>query len=355
VEAVVTLQIALPELLADQTAKQELLTKTWNSLWVYVDYLVNVLGVVMSDKNGVMITQATMIHAVLGADHFPLTACYGIHEMVGKVWDRAQHPEGCKWVQLVLPNVSNAWQEFFALELQASLQGPGLVAAVKHPQANFVMQLVVRLQAMRSAMFPFLYSGMLGQALAIAKHEKGCRFVQRLLEWCAPEQVEHLVKELLADVAGVVALIKHPYGNYVVQKILEYGTESWATRITQVLENNLSETETKHGYALAVIATALDEKKSKATEYAKEALAAKFLIYGCLPETVAMICNRFGIEAMKNALKVAKTDEPEAAARVLREWRQEFWKPSDRTLNPQDCKNQARFGKAFVKFLDEPF
>jgi len=56
----------------------------------------------------------------------------------------------------------------------------------------------------------------------VARHQFGCRVLQRLLEHCSPQQVSGLVQDLMVDVDR---LSTHIYGNYVMQHVLEFGPE----------------------------------------------------------------------------------------------------------------------------------
>jgi len=69
-----------------------------------------------------------------------------------------------------------------------------------------------------------------------AKHKFACRVLQRLFEYCRPTQTAAMVQILLAD---AVALCKHRYGNYVMQHVLEHGTESWRREFAKILERKL--------------------------------------------------------------------------------------------------------------------
>jgi len=54
----------------------------------------------------------------------------------------------------------------------------------------------------------------------VVKHRFGCRVVERLLEHC--ESAESTMPIVVAVVAEIESLAKHPFANYVVQHILEY-------------------------------------------------------------------------------------------------------------------------------------
>jgi len=62
----------------------------------------------------------------------------------------------------------------------------------------------------------------------VAKHRFGCRVIERLLEHCPEEMTSPLIDAVVNDTE---VLARHPYGNYVVQHSLEYGTIAHRTRL----------------------------------------------------------------------------------------------------------------------------
>ena len=54
----------------------------------------------------------------------------------------------------------------------------------------------------------------------MSTHPYGCRVIQRILEFCIPEQTAPILEELHANTEQ---LLQDQYGNYVVQHVLERG------------------------------------------------------------------------------------------------------------------------------------
>lgn len=52
------------------------------------------------------------------------------------------------------------------------------------------------------------------QVLALSTHSYGCRVIQRILQYCTPEQVDPIFEELYACANS---LFEDQYGNYVIQ------------------------------------------------------------------------------------------------------------------------------------------
>lgn len=57
---------------------------------------------------------------------------------------------------------------------------------------------------------------------SLSTHPYGCRVIQRILEFCIPEQTAPILEELHANTEQ---LLQDQYGNYVVQHVLERGVQ----------------------------------------------------------------------------------------------------------------------------------
>ncbi|KAJ6709730.1 PUMILIO-like protein 15 [Salix koriyanagi] len=71
-----------------------------------------------------------------------------------------------------------------------------------------------------------------GMIVALAKDQHGCKFLQRFIESATREQVDMLFYEVIDYTGG---LIVDPFGNYVVQKLIEVISEDQRTRILRNL------------------------------------------------------------------------------------------------------------------------
>ena len=60
------------------------------------------------------------------------------------------------------------------------------------------------------------------QVFSLSTHPYGCRVIQRILEFCIPEQTAPILEELHANTEQ---LLQDQYGNYVVQHVLERGKQ----------------------------------------------------------------------------------------------------------------------------------
>ncbi|XP_009354127.2 pumilio homolog 12-like [Pyrus x bretschneideri] len=79
-----------------------------------------------------------------------------------------------------------------------------------------------------------------GNISALAKQQHGCRFLQKTMEDAPNRDVIDLI--FLEIMENVVVLMLDPYGNYVVQKLVEVCTEEQRTRMLSklILESHAS-------------------------------------------------------------------------------------------------------------------
>ena len=74
------------------------------------------------------------------------------------------------------------------------------------------------------------------QVYTLSTHPYGCRVMQRIMEHCAPEQVNPILEELLTQTER---LVQDQYGNYVIQHVLEHGRLEDKMRIIQELRGRM--------------------------------------------------------------------------------------------------------------------
>lgn len=167
---------------------------------------------------------------------------------------------GCRLTQKLLEVARDEWKIIFAKEMVGSV-----AAALDNPHANHVLQAIV--QALRPAHSVFILDEIIdipppqhesknGPA-SIARHRYGCRILERLIEHfsvqeettttSAPDaqqqkspaaKLDAYIEEVLKETKD---LLKHPYGNFVLQHILEHGTPSQRRTIIDTLKEKLDE------------------------------------------------------------------------------------------------------------------
>lgn len=71
-----------------------------------------------------------------------------------------------------------------------------------------------------------------GRIYLIAKDQHGCRFLQKKFDEGGPEDVEKIFHEIIGH---ITELMKDPFGNYLVQKLLEVCDEAQRMDILRVV------------------------------------------------------------------------------------------------------------------------
>jgi len=110
---------------------------------------------------------------------------------------------------------------------------PGVVTLIKDLNGNHVIQRC--LQRLSSEDNQFIYDAAKVHCVEIATHRHGCCVLQRCIDHAIDEQRRPLVLEIASQ---ALVLSQDPFGNYVVQYILDLGL-SWANGevMTQLLGN----------------------------------------------------------------------------------------------------------------------
>lgn len=152
--------------------------------------------------------------------------------VAGRVWDLSQRSKGCRYVQAALENCGDGERFTLALELQGHV-----LAAARSACANYVLQKII--QVLRPQACQFIIDEIMktpADVPILARHQYGCRILQRLLEHCQAQQMEGLVKLLLED---ATALVRHNYGTFVMQQIFDFGTEVQRQQLGECLFSTL--------------------------------------------------------------------------------------------------------------------
>ncbi|CAE7334443.1 Maternal protein pumilio [Symbiodinium microadriaticum] len=248
-------------------------------------------------------------------------------QLRGHVWELSQDKKGCRLVQKAL---ETAGRETVAIA--AELSGH-IVEAIKHPEANYVVQKAITQLSVAGS--GFIVEEILGSAVAVAKNRMGCRIFCRLLEFCSTNpKVGYLVDELL-HVADVAELCCHSFAHHVIQSILEHGEERH-----------------KHVAAQTLIADVVRFAQHKNTSY----LIEKVMTLGTCSEQdqVAMVC---ALE-FKCLLFLAKTQYGRHVAKTMLQdprW-YAVWgaKNFERLIFPFRAGLESdRFGSLFLKDMAE--
>ena len=183
----------------------------------------------------------------------PLPAAMGADaaELRGRVWSLAQTAHGTWVVQNALDTVSD---DSSRLQLVHELKSHTW-EALRCPHANHVLQKCVT--TVRASAAQFIVDELLapgpGAIVWAAKHQYGCRVVQRILEHLSAPQVAEVVQELAVESAK---LSKHTYGNYAIRSLLEHYPGEAHRTVSLAIGLDI-ETTMRSRYGSAVVADAL--------------------------------------------------------------------------------------------------
>jgi hypothetical protein len=128
------------------------------------------------------------------------------------------------------------------------------------PHANHVLQkciLTLKPQALQFVIDEIMVRP--GAATKASQHKYGCRIIQRLLEKATSKQVQELVNCILADANKLVTAV---FGNYVLQQVLEHGTDEQRERLMLLFERDIADLALDP-YASAVVSKALSMESAR--------------------------------------------------------------------------------------------
>ncbi|KAK1225075.1 mRNA binding protein puf3 [Marasmius sp. AFHP31] len=86
-----------------------------------------------------------------------------------------------------------------------------------------------------------------GHIVEFSGDQQGSRFIQQKLEAASSEEKQSVFDEIVPN--NTLQLIQHVFGNYVIQKIFEHGTQIQITRLANVME--------RHVFPLSIQCTAV--------------------------------------------------------------------------------------------------
>lgn len=155
--------------------------------------------------------------------------------------------QGSRIVQAAITHGRSEDVSNIAQQLQGSI-----VDLYKNPNGNHVVTKTIEVHPPRS--LRFIIDELLQDSVwKVARHQYGCRILERLLEHWESKDVEPLVEKLLDDPEP---LCRHQFSNFVMQHIFEHGAEVWKDRIIEHIVGVLPDL-CKHRTASHVVQRAL--------------------------------------------------------------------------------------------------
>jgi len=253
--------------------------------------------------------------------------------LLDDVWELSRDKAGCRRVQ----DAFEAGPDLERLVLIEHLKGR-VWEALRCPNANYVIQKSITTTRPEHSQFiidELLQGSCLDAATGpawAARHRYGCRVVERLLEHCPPMQVKSLVDSILMD---ALQLSIHPYGNYVMQHILEHGAHEHKHKICRLLHPLSKTLGSAKGseYVCAVFGKALCHgSREDRAQLARSVIMVPGLLN-------AMACSRYGHVTAKLVLQAADCVSFEAARTQL--------------TATADSLRQSRYGRFVIALMDQ--
>lgn len=147
----------------------------------------------------------------------------------GQVLNLSFNMYGCRVVQKALDVVDEDAKMDIAEEMRGSV-----LQCIHDQNANHVISKVVETIVPRSKV-AFIPETFYGKAVQLSSQKHGCRVIQRVLDCCEPSQTLPLLDELKQ---GLEILAFDSYGNYVIQWIIERGSETDKSLVIDVFRRD---------------------------------------------------------------------------------------------------------------------
>lgn len=244
----------------------------------------------------------------------------------GRVWELSRDAKGSRQIQEA---INNAVDDDERLVMASQLRGR-VWQALDCRNANHVLQKLI--SSMRPQASTFVIDEIMsrgpGSGAYAAQHCFGCRVVERLLEHCTFEQVGPLVEDLLENGSQ---LCSHQYGNFVVQHVLEFGSDDHKHRMSQIVAGQIASIPGDYHGCSVVSAALMHSLPDDKIWVARAVLGRRGLL-------VAMARQRHGHDAVMGLLNMVNTKERADAERQLRASIVQLQK--------------SRYGRVMAKYLE---
>mmetsp|Transcript_11949 Transcript_11949/g.14504 ORF Transcript_11949/g.14504 Transcript_11949/m.14504 type:complete len:476 (-) Transcript_11949:316-1743(-) len=158
-----------------------------------------------------------------------------LDSFTGKYAAMAKHPYGCRVVQRVLENCS---QERVGNVLDELINEIRELTSDQY--ANYVVQHVIQHQQQgthREALFNVVTKNV----LIFSQHKFGSNVVEACLKYGNVPEREGLIEGMLTgDIPPLEVMMKDPYANYVVQKVIDKSNQAQYERVVRLVQANES-------------------------------------------------------------------------------------------------------------------
>jgi len=237
--------------------------------------------------------------------------------------------EGCLWIQRALDEASDDGDR---LAIMDALRGHTW-DVMRCPNANHVLQKVI--VTVRPWECQYVIDDVLQRGPEapgrLARHKYAYRGLQRILEHLQPCQVAPIVDLLVAD---GMALAMHRYGTFVMQHVLEYGSEQQRRRAIETFTSGATEMVHNNDACMVLNVALADEAECGRDELARAILANEGVV-------ADMAHTRRGHVAVLTLLDALDDSLLGEAFRQLSAQEVSLWK--------------SRFGRSVIKAVRDQF
>eukprot|EP00929_Paragymnodinium_shiwhaense_P103178 TRINITY_DN6649_c0_g1_i1.p1 TRINITY_DN6649_c0_g1~~TRINITY_DN6649_c0_g1_i1.p1 ORF type:complete len:421 (-),score=57.85 TRINITY_DN6649_c0_g1_i1:481-1683(-) len=224
---------------------------------------------------------------------------------------------GCRLVQRALELAIEQELRWLLQELKGHV-----CEALESPHANHVLQKAIAFARPATVFFILKEALQWGEAANLARHQYGCRLIERLIEHFPLQALADMIDNILLDAP---ALSRHVYGNFVMQHLLEYGAMTHRQRIVEILRANLGSSATHHH-----MSRVLDKALTYAPPDDQRRLAEELLEQDGL--LLAMASQHHGFSPTQRLLKVLDPVRRRQAHRQLEAGAQKLQRATLRAL-----------------------
>eukprot|EP01079_Euglenida_sp_SAG-EU17-18_P005366 gene5366-958_t len=143
----------------------------------------------------------------------------------------ATNTHGTRAMQKLVDCITSSAQTFAVI---GALQ-PHVVLLIKDLNGNHVIQKCLANMGPQDRQF--VYDAIAGRCADVATHRHGCCVLQRCIDHAADDQKTILINEI---VQHALMLVQDPFGNYVIQYVLDLDDKSVNQRIMQGFHGNIA-------------------------------------------------------------------------------------------------------------------
>lgn len=226
-----------------------------------------------------------------------------VSDVLGRVLSLSHSSEGTRLVQAVMEDATIEEIEQIASELRDHV-----VKVARCPHANHVLQrMITRLPA---ASLKFILDDLASRphcVMQVSRHRYGCRILQHLLKKQAHTLMADVVDALLAQATNLSC---HPFGTYVMQHLVQYGTEEQRYKLLRIMERECA-TFCNNPHGSGVIRAGFAHADSDDKVWLARALTQDFELLTSVAKT------RYGIDVVPAVVQALHGQSQQRALRHL--------------------------------------